>query len=290
MISFRRSVSLCLLLAASIACGGGGTTSKPAPSNPTPPPAPATSPPGPAPPFPEPQPSKAFGSLSEEDQASYITAKLQHAQMMTTGRPTRLDAAAVARIREHLSDYSGGELRAIFERAATVGPVITNAFRQANVPPAAGLALAMQRSEFRECSSSGGRSGLFMMTDDESKAAGGAAADRCKPDRAAAMAAQRLKSLLAAAAADDPAAFDLAIVAFGLDVASAAELNRELGSEDRDKALWAMVADPGKAPASCRAAVEELAAFYAALIVSEDPTAFGVDTKPLSALANPAMK
>jgi pSer/pThr/pTyr-binding forkhead associated (FHA) protein len=183
----------------------------------------------------------------------------------------RISPEFADRIRTHVDDYRGGGGDARRYRLA-----VNKAFAAQGVPPLVGYVTAMSQSRFVDGTAPGD---IWRLPDSVARtyAGGGGAA----ADRSAEVAAAYLKDLLSQFDPDD---FMYALACYGKPLADAAELRARLEAAAPDPAarldFWRLV-EAGIVP---RDGAEQVARFFAAGIVGENPEAFGLQEKRLSSL------
>lgn len=251
---------------------------------------------------------KKYLSLSEAEKRQYIESRAQKVAAMIGNRTSgMIPPLAIDRIKGFLDAYAkrvnvarmtgckfGDNLQATYERASKNAPFIIRAFNQEGVDPQIGMYLAMIESEHCVClQSPTGPLGMFQFTKSTGEAYGlqvfkGASPsnpdERCKPEPAAHAAAKYMK-FLTGRYGTGPSSVPLAIGSYnsgegGLstNLKTALESNEGL---PRD--FWALIANGDKLSKQFQSEnFKYVPKFFAAAIIGENPTDFGLTLQPLS--------
>jgi len=190
------------------------------------------------------------------------------------------------------------DLTSVLERASKNAPFIVPAFNSEGLAPQMGLYLAMIESEHCVClQSPTGPLGMFQFTKATAIGFGldarpGASPtnpdERCQPEPAAKAAAKYMK-FLAGRYGTGPLSFPLAIASYnsgegGLSRNLSTAMQTAIGQE---RSFWTLVANQGKLSEQFQKEnVKYVPKFFAAAIVGENPTVFGVNLPPLSSNSN----
>lgn len=251
---------------------------------------------------------KKYLELSDAEKRQYIESRAQKVAAMIGNRVSgTIPPLAIDRIKGFLDAYAkrvnvgkmtgcrfGDNLQATYERASKNAPFIIHAFNQEGVDPQIGMYLAMIESEHCVClQSPTGPLGMFQFTKATGEAYGlsvfkGASPtnpdERCKPEPAARAAAKYMK-FLTGRYGTGPSSVPLAIGSYnsgegGLstNLKTALESNEGL---PRD--FWALIANGEKLSKQFQAEnFKYVPKFFAAAIIGENPTDFGLNLQSLS--------
>jgi hypothetical protein len=194
------------------------------------------------------------------------------------------------RIGNNAGDSPGkGDARFVFERGQTVAPILIRTFKARNVSPVIGLYIPLVESEYVniESPNSMGAVGMFQFLPATGEHYGLSAADLLDVDKSADAAARYIADGISTFNADRMKEA-LALLAY----------NR--GGENVQRDIAALVNDQNRACSICALteqrdkldknfrseSVYYVPRFFAAAIIGENPQAFGLQTRPLSSIAN----
>jgi pSer/pThr/pTyr-binding forkhead associated (FHA) protein len=257
-------------------------------------------------------PTKTYLEMSETEKRQFIEKESKIiAQMIGNTSGDAVPPEAVERIKSFVDAFSkrlrsirkdnctaGGwvtsDLQTIIERASKNAEFIVPAFNSQGIAPQIGLYLAMIESEHCVClQSPTGPLGMFQFT----KATGaqfglatkaGASPtnpdERCQPEKAAPAAARYMK-FLTGRYGTGALSVPLAIASYnsgegGLSTNLQAAL---AGESNQERSFWTLVANQGKLSSQFQKEnIKYVPKFFAAAIVGENPSVFGVKMQPVS--------
>jgi hypothetical protein len=258
---------------------------------------------------------KKYGEMSEAEKSKYIEVKLNKVAAMIGNKSSEgIPAEAIARIKRDVDGYfkriranrfdgcTGAtwlksDAATIYERAAKNVPFISRAFSQEGIDPQVGIYIAMIESEHCPCLQSGtGPLGMFQFTfataqrffDNPSGIIKGSKPpvgdDRCKPELAARGSAKYVKFLMGWFGTG-PASVPLSIAAYNSGEGDMRKnLKQALDSDPKmSRNFWTMIANSDKLTIQFQTEnFRYPPKFFAAAIVGENPTDFGLNLQPLS--------
>jgi pSer/pThr/pTyr-binding forkhead associated (FHA) protein len=251
---------------------------------------------------------KKYLEMSDSEKRTYIESRASKVAAMIGNRDAgKIPPLAIDRIKGFLDAYAkrvnvgkmggcrfGDNLQATLERASKNAPFIVHSFNSEGIDPQIGLYLAMIESEHCVClQSPTGPLGMFQFTKATGEAHGlrvfrGASPtnpdERCEPEPAARAAAKYMK-FLQGRYGTDPSSVPLAIGSYnsgegGLskNLMTALDSNQGL---PRD--FWSLIANGEKLSKQFQSEnFKYVPKFFAAAIIGENPTDFGVNLQPLS--------
>lgn len=254
-------------------------------------------------------PAKTYLEMSDAEKRQFIEREAVVVAGMIGNRGGEVvPPAAVERIKSFVDGYArrlktgkkqgncgfGDNLDATIERASQNAEFIVPAFNSEGIAPQIGLYLAMIESEHCVClQSRTGPLGMFQFTRAtgasfglETRAGASPANpdERCQPEKAAPAAARYMK-FLAGRYGTGALSVPLAIASYnsgegGLSTNLQTALNEETNQE---RSFWTLVANEGKLSAQFQKEnIKYVPKFFAAAIVGENPTVFGVKKPPVS--------
>lgn len=263
--------------------------------------------------LPPPPPAKAYASMTDAEKDAYVAEHaMRIAQVIGNSSSDKIPANAIKRIRADVDAYArrinvkprggtgckvGDNLQITYERASRNAPFIIRAFNAKGIDPRVGLYLAMIESEHCNClQSPTGPLGMFQFTYSTAmghfepntgivrSASETSPDDRCKPEPAARAAASYMKALTGRYGTG-PSSVPLAIGSYnsgegGLssNLVKALSANQGLRRE-----FWSLVANAELLSKQFQTEnFKYVPKFFAAAIIGEDPTTFGLKLQPIS--------
>ncbi|HZH33402.1 MAG TPA: FHA domain-containing protein [Pyrinomonadaceae bacterium] len=258
-------------------------------------------------------PNKTYLAMTEEEKRQFIeTQAEQVARMIGNRSGEAVTPAAVTRIKDFVDEYARrankpklpgecnftrADLGTLLERASRNAPFIIRAFNSEGLAPQIGLYLAMIESEHCTClQSPTGPIGMFQFTyatamvhfkpnDGVRRDASPTNGDlRCQPEPAARAAASYMK-FLTGRYGTGPRSVPLAVASYnsgegGLSTNLATALE---AAEKQERSFWTLMLNAEKLSAQFQKENRKyVPKFFAAAIIGENPTVFGVNLPPLS--------
>jgi hypothetical protein len=211
--------------------------------------------------------------------------------------PNELSDDAVKTIKQHLDAYVSRadntstkvfreNLSVVYERAAQDAPVINRAFKASSIPPIVGLYVAMIESEYHPCEESPlGAKGQFQFLKQTAERYNLAWEDVCKIEKVAPVAAKMIEDD-SAELGTDAKSMTLVLLSYNRGSERVREdliMLRSLGAKERS--FWTMFKNANKLDTQFQQEGKYyVPKFFAAAIVGENPSVFGLKIKPLSQL------
>jgi serine/threonine protein kinase len=241
--------------------------------------------------------AKVYLEMTEAEQLAFVEAQEHRISAMMGDRQAKLNEEAVRTIKAHVDFYlaRNGEstqlgnqrLRAVYERAPPLVPLISRSFAARKVPIIIGIYLPVVESAYRDCyQNSFGAKGLFQFLPQTAKLYGVSESEMCDVEKMAPAAAHYIADRMAELG-DDSQSVTLVLVSYNRGPEWVRDTLRELrGSENYQRSFWTMFANRDKLDESFRReSAAYVPAFFAAAIIGENPGAFGLTTPPLSTLS-----
>ena len=254
-------------------------------------------------------PSKTYLEMSDAEKREFIAAEsIVVARMIGNRSGEAVSPAAVERIKSFVEGYArrlkvakragtcgfSDNLETVIERASENAQFIVPAFNSEGLAPQLGLYLAMIESEHCVClQSPTGPLGMFQFT----RATGAGFGltvksngspqnpdERCEPEKAAPAAARYMK-FLSGRYGTGALSVPLAIASYNSGEGGlSSNLQTALAEEsNQERSFWTLVANEGKLSAQFQKEnIKYVPKFFAAAIVGENPTVFGVKKPPIS--------
>lgn len=255
----------------------------------------------------EPQlPSGKFQDMSETDKDRYIAIRAEKiARIIGNQKSDPIPAEAVKTIKEYVNGYVkrlknpkkdsceqgwyGSDFLSVLTRATRTSPMITRQFRTEGIEPQIGIYIAMIEGEHCPClTSPTGAQGLFQFLASSAPDYGLDPSRRCEPEESAKAGAKYLKSLIGRYGTA-PDSVPLAIASFNSGQGNLSQnLDKVLAqAAGQNRSFWTLVANrnilQGRAGEQFNNEnIKYVPKFFAAAIVGEHPSDFGITLQPLS--------
>ena len=255
-------------------------------------------------------PTKTYLEMSEPEKRQFIEKESKIvAQMIGNTSGDAVPPEAVERIKSFVDAYAKrlkyskqnstcsftrDNLETLIERASKNAQFIVPAFNAEGIPPQIGLYLAMIESEHCVClQSPTGPLGMFQFTKATgaqfglATKAGASPAnpdERCEPNKAAPAAAKYMK-FLTGRYGTGALSVPLAIASYNSGEGGlSTNLQTALaGESNQERSFWTLVSNQGKLSSQFQKEnIKYVPKFFAAAIVGENPSVFGVKMQPVS--------
>lgn len=255
---------------------------------------------------------KKYLDLSDSEKRQYLSDRaMKIAQVIGNSSSEQIPSEALDKIKGFADGYAkrinikplggcrfGDNLQTTYERASKNAHFIVKAFNEKSTDPRIGLYLAMIESEHCVClQSPTGPLGMFQFTKSTGEMHGlktkpGASPsnpdERCEPEPAARAAASYMKALTGRYGTG-PSSVPLAIGSYNSGEGGlSSNLVKALESDSglpRD--FWMLIANGEKLSKQFQAEnFKYVPKFFAAAIIGENPTDFGLNLRPLSTYSN----
>ncbi|MFN7929368.1 MAG: FHA domain-containing protein [Blastocatellia bacterium] len=243
-----------------------------------------------------------YRQMSEEEQIYFINKKAQEIARKVGNRPAVFPDEAITIIKYWLDAYvrrigTGStklwaeDLRSMFKRARTqFVPTIIRAFKANDAPMVVGIYLPVIETEYRNIASENfaGAAGLFQFIGPTARGYGVDPSERTNIEKMAPAAAKYINDRLAEFGAD-AVGVGLSIAGYNRSPDSVRrDLHDVLDPNNKDRSFWTLVKNKAKLDAWFqRENINYVPRFFAAAIIGENPSAFGLNMRQLSTYTEP---
>ena len=242
-------------------------------------------------------PAKLYWQMSEREQLDFVAAQEQRISAMMSDRPVKLNDDAVRAIKSYVDYYAGRltkpgdseNFSAVYVRALPYVPVVARSFAARKVPLIIGIYLPVIESAYRECHESPvGARGLFQFLPGTARLYGVDRAEMCDVEKMAPAAAHYIADRMAELG-EDSDSVTLVLVSYNTGAEWVRNTLRQLrATQNYERNFWTLLANREKLDESfTRETAGYVPNFFAAAIIGENPRNFGLQTPPLSSLAEP---
>jgi serine/threonine protein kinase len=238
-----------------------------------------------------------YAQMNEAQRLRFISEQEQHVASMMGERPVKLNDEALNAIKAGVDRYlrprksNEPTLNEIYARAPAYIPVISKEFNARRIPIVVGVYLPMIESAYQPCfENEAGAKGLFQFLPATAEHYGVARGDMCDVNKMAPAAAHYIADRMAELG-DDSQSMTLVLLSYNRGANAVLDSLRMLRETDAnyERNFWTLFANRDKLDQTFRReGAYYVPAFFAAAIIGENPQAFGLNTPPLSAIANPA--
>lgn len=252
-------------------------------------------------------PAGKYQDMSNDDKNRYIAVRAEKiARIIGNQKSDPIPPAAVAEIRRFLDAYVGrlrsptrdsceqggwtkSDFNSVLRRATKTSPLVVRSFRAERIEPQIGIYVAMIEGEHCPClTSNTGARGMFQFLASSAPDYGLAPDQRCDPALSAQAGAKYLKSLIARFGTA-PDSVPLAIASFN---SGQGNLSKNLdtafsGAAGQNRSFWTLIEkksalEGGAGKQFNSENIHYVPKFFAAAIIGENPSDFGVGIQPLS--------
>jgi serine/threonine protein kinase len=241
--------------------------------------------------------SKTYSEMNEGEKLLFVAEQEQRISKLMGDRPAKLNDEAIGVIKLYVDRYVASygkskelgnySLNEVYNRAPPYLPVIARAFSARKVPVIIGIYLPVVESAYRPCYENPiGAKGLFQFLPHTAHIYGVAHSDMCDVEKMAPAAAQYIADMMAELG-EDSQSLTLVLLSYNRGPESVRETLRALrGTENYQRNFWTLFAQREKLDETFKnESAGYVPAFFAAAIIGENPQRFGLQTPPLSALA-----
>jgi len=244
-------------------------------------------------------PRKLYRRMTDEEKLEFIKERAGRVAVMMGKRPYAftpdalgyikfwLDAFA-ARVGNNRTGLWGGDTRFILARGRAHAPVIVRAFKENRVPPVVGLYIPFIETEFTNIRSNNaaGAAGLFQFLGPTAEHYGVPSSERTDVAKMAPAAARYFRDNIMNFG-DDSMSVALAIAGYNRAPESVKRDLRNVlaaaSNEDKERNFWTLIANQGRLDHFFQSENKNyVPRFFAAAILGENPSAFGIEMRPLS--------
>ncbi len=236
--------------------------------------------------------TKLYRDMTTEERLAFIDQQEQRISAMMGDRPTRLNRDALQAIEKNLSQYlllvEPDSLNDIVQRAVPYVPLIAKEFTAQKVPIAIGIYLPMIESAYHPCEESQyGAKGIFQFLPGTARQYGVAPHEMCDASKMTPAAARYIADRMAELG-EDAQSMTLVLLSYNRGPERVRNELRELrGTANFQRNFWTLFAHRERLDDTFRnESAGYVPRFFAAAIIGENPQVFGLNTPPLSSLAN----
>jgi predicted Ser/Thr protein kinase len=241
------------------------------------------------------QPARAYLSMTDEDRIAFVDDRVRAVSRTIAGREYVVPPAAREKIKQRVDRYAARvngatpgreDLVSVVERARRYAPHLGPVFAEYGLPPLLGLYIPMIESEYREDSvSSVGALGMFQILPQTGARFGASPEDLYDVDASAHTAAKYLASELSRFERDRMSvALSIAAYNWGATgIERYLDDVKVLSEEEADLRFWELLNSRDSRYVNSVSDPNYVVQFFAAAVVGENPSAFGIAGGPLSA-------
>lgn len=243
--------------------------------------------------------SNSFLTMTEQEKAAFVAEKIDEITVKISGKKYPFDANFQAQVTKFVEAYArrvgnnqkkgfGQDLNFVLQRGSEYAPTINVVFDKNGVSRLSGLYISMIESEFNnDLVSPTGGSGVFILTTAQAQKFGMSKKDKAVLSKSAQIAARLLDENQKYFAKHKMKEF-LAILAWNYSVKKVNfNINFKFMADSKNMAcpICGLSENPKRFDQQFQIeAVKYIPKFLAAAIVGENPSEFGLSTKPLSTL------
>ena len=241
--------------------------------------------------------AKTYQQMTQTERAQFVTSQARRLASEMSAREYEFTPAFVEDIQQSVNQYSrriGAEgngnadkrdLRLVIERGQVQAPTLVAAFKARNLSPLLALYIPWVESEYINDPPVGsmGAIGMFQFLPKTGERFGLSAADLLDVEKSADAAARYITGNLEQFK-DDAMKEALALLAYNRgEQQTARDLKSLINDQNKQCSICALTAQRNKLDANFqRENVYYVPRFFAAAIIGENPTAFGLQGQPLS--------
>ena len=242
--------------------------------------------------------AKTYQQMTQTERAQFVASQTRRLASELSGREYEFTPAFLEDIQQSVNQYTrriGNEgnagadkrdLRLVMERGQAQAPTLVTAFTARNVSPLIGLYIPWIESEYINHPPVGsmGTIGMFQFGPKTGERFGLSVADLLDVEKSADAAARYINANLEQFK-DDPMKEALALLAYNRgEQQTARDLKSFINEQNKLCSICALTAQRNNLDANFqRESVYYVPRFFAAAIIGENPTAFGLQGQPLSA-------
>ena len=240
--------------------------------------------------------AKLYSQMSEAERLDFVATQEHRISTMMSERSAKLNEDAVRVIKAYVDHFAGkinapadqGNMGAVYERARPYVPLIARSFTAQKVPVIIGIYLPVIESAYRPCiESSFGAKGLFQFLPATAESYGVARQDMCDAEKMTPAAAHYIADRMAELG-EDSESLTLVLLSYNTGDGWVRDSLRQLrGTKNYERNFWTLLANREILDDSFQnESAGYVPSFFAAAIIGENPQAFGLQTPPLSTLAD----
>ncbi|MGH9873568.1 MAG: transglycosylase SLT domain-containing protein [Pyrinomonadaceae bacterium] len=240
---------------------------------------------------------KVYQQMTQNERSEFVASQAQRVANEMSGRDYEFTPAFVEDIQQALNSYTRRlgkngdatlgkrDLRLVIERGQAQAPTLIASFKTRNLSPLIGLYIPWIESEYEniQTPNSMGAIGMFQFLPQTGERFGLSADDLLDVGKSADAAARYITDSLDKFK-DDPMKEALALLAYNRgEQKTARDLKFLVNDQNKQCSICALTADRSKLDEAFRSEnVYYVPRFFAAAIIGENPSAFGLKAQPLS--------
>jgi tRNA A-37 threonylcarbamoyl transferase component Bud32 len=246
--------------------------------------------------------SKPYAAMTDAERIAFVDERVRQVSRVMAGREYNMPPDVRLNVKRQVDRYAarvgngvtrggtgvGEDLIYVFDRGRRHAPHVASVFAGAGVPPMVGLYIATIESEFDPGAvSKMGARGMFQILPATAEKYGVPVEDLDDVGKAAPLAARYVKDRMADFG-DDPMAIALSVAAYNRGPSSVQDyLDRVVVFDDAEaeQRFWSLVGTTRDGSPGVDEGTRYVILFFAAAVVGENPAAFGLEMRPLSAYA-----
>lgn len=241
--------------------------------------------------------TRVYQQMSQSERAEFVASQARRIASEMSGKDYEFTPAFIEDIQQAVNQFSSRigkegdaslgkrDLRLVLERGQAQAPALIAAFKARNVSPLIGIYLPWIESAYENIQSpnSMGAIGMFQFLPKTGERYGLTPADLLNVEKSADAAARYIADGLDQFK-DDPMKETLALLAYNRGAQQTArDLKTFVNEKNRQCSICALTAERVKLDATFQSEnVYYVPRFFAAAIIGENPTAFGLQSQPLS--------
>ena len=242
------------------------------------------------------KPAKLYSQMSEAERLDFVATQEHRISTMMSGRAVKLNEDAVRVIKAYVDHFAAkinapadqGNMGATYERARPYVPLIARSFAAQKVPVIIGIYLPVIESAYHPCPESTlGAKGLFQFLPQTAENYGVPRKDMCDAEKMTPAAAHYIADRMAELG-EDSESLTLVLLSYNRGEEWVRDTLRQLrGTKNYERNFWTLLANRETLDESfSKESAGYVPRFFAAAIIGENPEAFGLQTPPLSTLAD----
>ena len=241
--------------------------------------------------------ARIYQQMTQSERSEFVASQAQRIANEMSGRNYEFTPAFVEDIQQAVNQYSRRlakngdtglgkrDLRLVLQRGQTQAPTLIASFKARNISPLIGLYIPWIESEYENIQSPNemGALGMFQFLPKTGERYGLSVEDLLDVGKSADAAARYITDNLDKFK-DDPMKEALALLAYNRgEQQTARDLKFLVNDQNKQCSICALTADRSKLDEAFRSEnVYYVPRFFAAAIIGENPTAFGLQSQPLS--------
>lgn len=238
--------------------------------------------------------TRLYSDMNEAERLKFVDEQEQRISTMMGDRPVKLNDDALRVIKQYVDHYAardgapnelGSEsLGVVFGRARPYVPLIAREFAARKVPVIIGIYLPVIESAYRNCYENNvGAKGLYQFLPQTAESYGVARADMCNVEKMTPAAAHYIADRMAELG-EDSESLTLVLLSYNRGPEWVrSSLRKVRGTDHYERNFWTLFAHRDQLDENFRNEnAHYVPNFFAAAIIGENPSVFGLQMPPLS--------